>query len=89
MEGMLKSGLSPLEILQTGTINPALFFNMESVFGQLKEGMAADILLINSNPVEDIRALKNLSGVMVRGKWISKADIDQKLQQIANNASAN
>ncbi|MGB5481220.1 MAG: amidohydrolase family protein [Eudoraea sp.] len=89
MEGMLKSGLSPLEILQSGTINPALFFNMESVFGQLKEGMAADILLVNSNPVEDISALKDLSGVMVRGKWISKADIDQKLQQIAKNASAN
>ena len=89
MEGMLKSGLSPLEILQSGTINPALFFNMESVFGQLKEGMAADILLVNSNPVEDISALKDLSGVMVRGKWIGKADIDQKLQQIAKNASAN
>ncbi|WP_299161509.1 amidohydrolase family protein [uncultured Eudoraea sp.] len=89
IEGMLKSGLSPLEILQTGTINPALFFNMESVFGQLKEGMAADILLVNSNPVEDISALKDLSGVMVKGKWISKADIDQKLQQIAKNASAN
>ncbi|MGB5386576.1 MAG: amidohydrolase family protein [Eudoraea sp.] len=89
MEGLLKSGLSPLEIIQTGTVNPAIFFDMETVFGQLKEGMTADILLVNSNPIEDIHALKDLSGVMVRGKWISKADIDQKLQQIAKNASAN
>jgi hypothetical protein len=89
IEGMSVSGLSPLEIIQTGTINPATFFGMESVFGQLKEGMAADILLVNSNPLEDIKALKDLSGVMVRGKWISKEDIDQKLQSIAKNASAN
>ncbi len=89
MDGLLKSGLSPLEIIQTGTINPALFFDMESVFGQLKEGMAADILLVNSNPIEDINALEDLYGVMVRGIWLSEEDINQKLQQIAKNASIN
>lgn len=89
MEGLLKSGLSPLEIIQTGTVNPAIFFYKESVFGQLKEGMAADILLVNSNPLEDISALKDLSGVMVRGQWISKAAIDLKLRQIAKNAFTN
>ena len=61
---------------------------MEDVFGQLKEGMAADILLVNSNPVEDIGALKDLTGVMVQGVWLSKEDIDQKLQLIAQSASA-
>jgi len=87
IEGMLTSGLTPLEIIQTGTVNPARFFDMESDFGQLKEGMAADILLVNSNPVEDISALKDLSGVIVRGVWLSKEAIDQKLQLIAQNAS--
>jgi hypothetical protein len=89
IDGLLKSGLTPLEIIQTGTVNPALFFNMPSVFGQLKEGMAADILIVDSNPLEDIRALKSLAGVMVRGKWLSKEEIDRKLQQIAKNGSAN
>jgi imidazolonepropionase-like amidohydrolase len=85
---MLASGLSPIEIIRSGTVNPARFFDMEAVFGQLKEGMAADILLVNSNPVENISALKDLSGVMVRGVWLSKEAIDQKLQLIAQRVSA-
>ncbi|WP_297792036.1 amidohydrolase family protein, partial [uncultured Eudoraea sp.] len=88
IKGMLASGLTPIEIIKTGTINPARFFDMEAVFGQLKEGMTADILLVNSNPVENISALKDLSGVMVRGVWLSKEAIDQKLQLIAQSASA-
>ena len=88
IDGMSASGLSPMEIIQSGTVNPARFFDMETVFGQLKEGMAADILLVNSNPVEDIGALKDLTGVMVRGVWLSKEAIDQKLRLIAQNASA-
>jgi len=89
IEGMIASELTPLEIIRTGTVNPAVFFEKESVFGQLKEGMAADILLVNSNPIEDISALKDVYGVMVRGIWINKADIDQRLQQISKNASTN
>jgi hypothetical protein len=88
IDGMSASGLSPMEIIQSGTVNPARFFDMETVFGQLKEGMAADILLVNSNPVEDIGALKDLTGVMVRGVWLSKEAIDQKLRLIAQNAYA-
>lgn len=88
IDGMLASGLSPIEIIRSGTVNPARFFDMEAVFGQLKEGMAADILLVNSNPVDDISALKDLSGVMVRGVWLSKEIIDQKLQLIAQRVSA-
>lgn len=88
IDGMLASGLTPIEIIRSGTVNPARFFDMESVFGQLKEGMAADILLVNSNPVENIGALKDLTGVMVQGVWLSKDTIDQKLRLIAQNASA-
>lgn len=88
IEGMSASGLTPIEIIRSGTVNPARFFDMADVFGQLKEGMAADILLVNSNPVEDIGALKDLTGVMVQGVWLSKEDIDQKLQLIAQSASA-
>ncbi|UCD60426.1 MAG: amidohydrolase family protein [Flavobacteriaceae bacterium] len=87
IEGMSVAGLTPIDIIRSGTVNPARFFEMENVFGQLKEGMAADILLVNSNPVEDIGALKDLSGVMVRGVWLSKEAIDQKLKLIAQSAS--
>tara|TARA_R110002049_G_scaffold329_17_gene1911 strand:+ start:5687 stop:7063 length:1377 start_codon:yes stop_codon:yes gene_type:complete len=85
-EGMVMAGLTPLEILQSGTLNPALFFGKDDIFGAIKEGLDADLVLLNSNPLLDISALKDISGVMVRGKWLSKEFIDEKLKDIAKNA---
>tara|TARA_R110000751_G_scaffold2483_6_gene13504 strand:+ start:2666 stop:4042 length:1377 start_codon:yes stop_codon:yes gene_type:complete len=89
VDGMLEAGLTPLEILQSGTINPAIYFGMEDTFGSIKEGLDADLVLLNSNPLLDITALKQISGVMVRGKWLSKESIAEKLEQIADNAKNN
>ena len=86
MAGMLRAGMSPPEILQAGTINPAVFFNKEDSFGQIKEGLDADLLLVNSNPLEDIGALKKMTGVMIQGKWLDKKTIDKKLKVIAAHA---
>lgn len=86
MAGMLRAGMTPLEILQSGTINPAVFFNKEDSFGQIKEGLDADLLLVNSNPLNDIGALKKLTGVMLQGKWLDKKTIDKKLNVIAAHA---
>ncbi len=85
--GMQRAGLSPLQILQSGTINPAVFFGMEDEFGEIKTGLTADFFLVSGNPLEDLENLRNVEGVMVRGSWISKADIDNKLEAIASNAA--
>lgn len=87
IDGMEKAGLTPLEIIQSGTLKPALFFGMEDSFGEIKEGLEADMILIDANPLEDLDALQQLSGVMRQGRWISKDDIDAKLVEIAKNAS--
>lgn len=89
IEGMQTAGLSPLEILQSGTINPAIFFGMEGTFGEVKVGQDADLVLLNSNPLEDIAALKEIMGVMVQGKWLSQVMIARKLEDIAKNAINN
>lgn len=88
-KGMLGAGMTPLEIIQSGTINPATFFDMSDVFGEIKEGLAADLVLLDANPLEDITALKKISGVMRQGKWMSKSFIDKKLVEIAKNAAKN
>ncbi|MEJ1223670.1 amidohydrolase family protein [Sediminicola sp. 1XM1-17] len=89
IEGMHTAGLSPLEILQSGTLNPAIFFGMEGTFGEVKEGQAADMVLLHSNPLENIAAFKEISGVMVQGKWLSQEMITKKLEEIAKNAIGN
>lgn len=89
IDGMVRAGLTPLEIIQSGTVNPAAFFGKEDLFGEIKEGLDADILLLNANPLEDLSALKELSGVMVRGTWLDKESIDKKLGEIAAHAGQN
>lgn len=83
MQYMLEAGLTPLEVLQIGTINPAKFFDREGDFGEIIEGASADFILSNGNPLEDLNNLKHPQGVMVRGMWFSREEIDQKLADIA------
>ena len=85
IKGMKAAGMSPLDILQSGTVNPAVFFGAEDTFGQIKEGLDADMILLRENPLEDLEALKQLEGVMVRGNWLDKKTIDKKLKVIASH----
>lgn len=86
---MADAGMTNLEILQSGTLNPATYFDREDTFGEVKEGLAADLILIDANPLENIEALKQLSGVMRQGKWMPKSEIDKKLAKIAENTGEN
>jgi len=81
LEGMIQAGLTPLEAIQTGTINPAEFF--EGTYGEIKTGLDADLILLENNPLEDITHLKNPLGVMARGQWMDRATINKKLKEIA------
>ncbi|KAF4633131.1 hypothetical protein G7Y89_g4986 [Cudoniella acicularis] len=51
--------LSPLAILQSATVTPARMMGQEGFLGQIKPGFAADMLILNSNPLEDIEVLAN------------------------------
>ncbi len=86
LKGMIDAGITPLEAIQSGTINPAIFFGMEGEFGEIIEGASADVILLNGNPVENIENLKNPAGVMVRGQWMDREAIDKKLNDIAEKA---
>ena len=87
MEYMLSAGLSPLQIIQSGTINVAEYMGMTDSFGEVQEGFSADLILVNSNPLDNLSALKDISGVFMMGQWISRDDIDKKLEEIAANAN--
>ncbi|WP_109300268.1 amidohydrolase family protein [Aquimarina sp. AU474] len=89
IDGMIKAGLTPFQILQSGTINPARFFNKENDFGQVKEGLDADLVILDANPISNIKSLQQIHGVMVKGAWLSREIIDTKLKEIAKNAANN
>ncbi len=83
LDAMIRSGLSPYEALYAGTVNPARFFNDEDKYGTIKTGADADLILLDANPFSDIANFSQQSGVMVRGNWLSAAEIKERLSSIA------
>lgn len=81
---MEEAGLTPYEILKSGTAAIGLHFAESDTFGLVQPGHRADLILAQGNPLEDLSALENPAGVMVRGKWLSRAEIDERLAQIAD-----
>ena len=80
---MLDVGLTPLEAIQTGTINAAKYFDREGQFGEVIENASADLILVNTNPLEDLSTIKSHAGVVVRGRWLSPEEIAKELEEIA------
>jgi imidazolonepropionase-like amidohydrolase len=80
---LVEAGLTPAEALTTGTINAARFLGKQDTFGQIHAGLDADLILTAGNPLEDIAALREPLGVMLRGTWVPRAEIQARLQLIA------
>ena len=74
---IVEAGLSPFEALRTGTVAPAEFFNTEDEFGRIHVGLAADFILLDGNPLEDVGAASRPRGVMVRGVWLDRPRLDR------------
>ena len=83
LELLVNAGLSPLEALQTATINPARFFGMQDSLGAIKKGKFADLVLLDANPLEDISRTKKIFAVIVNGRLFQRRDLDNLLQQAA------
>ena len=72
LELLVESGFTPLEALQTATRNPARYFAKEREMGTIETGKVADLVLLDANPLEDIRNTRKISMVVLRGRIISE-----------------
>lgn len=82
-ERMAAAGMSPYDILASGTTNVGRYFANEDRFGTIAPGQRADLLLLDANPLEDSANLARIAGVMVRGRWLPRTEIDAGLERIA------
>lgn len=80
---MAESGMTPYEILVTGTRHVGEYFASSDKFGLIAGGHRADLLLLDANPLQDLAALEKRSGVMVRGRWIPESEIREGLERIS------
>ena len=84
---MSEAGMSNYEILKSGTATVgeyvASHLALDGDFGTVARGQRADLVLLESNPLDDLAHLFDRVGVMVRGRWVSAEDIDAGLEALA------
>jgi amidohydrolase family protein len=78
---LVEAGLTPLQALQAATLSPARFFGKEKEMGQVEVGKQADLVLLDADPTADIRNLDKIAGVVAAGRYYSRRDLDQMLEQ--------
>jgi cytosine/adenosine deaminase-related metal-dependent hydrolase len=83
MRMMVDAGLTPYEVLTTGTRNPARAVGTPDAFGTVAVGRRADLVLLEADPRADIANAARRVGVMVRGQWWPEARLQSRLQEIA------
>lgn len=70
-ECMVEIGLTPMQAIETATKNGAELLRMGDCLGQIKPGYTADILIVDGDPSQDIRALQNVRAVYFGGQQIA------------------
>ncbi|MBL7742055.1 MAG: amidohydrolase family protein [Chitinophagaceae bacterium] len=71
LEAMQKAGLSNAEILKASTINPAIGFGKDTLWGSIEKGKNADMLLLEKNPLESLQYLNTIKVVFKNGKLLN------------------
>lgn len=78
---MVKFGLTPLQALQASVINSPAYLHKTN-YGAIAAGKKADILLLDANPVADIHNTQKINALVVKGKLLDRAALDQLLQEV-------
>ncbi len=75
----VQAGLTPMEALQTATWNPAEYLGMTDSAGSVAVGKVADLVLLDANPLEEIRNTERIWAVVLRGKLLQKPALEELL----------
>ncbi len=79
LNALVAAGLTPYEALRTGTVAVATFLGSNG--GVVSEGKDADLILLNANPLDDIRNSERIHGVMLRGRWLPAIELHARLER--------
>jgi imidazolonepropionase-like amidohydrolase len=79
---MNEIGIPTYEVLKMTTVNAALALNKDGEFGTVQAGKRADLLLLNGNPLENLANIQNKDGLMIRGIWLSKEELNRITEKI-------
>jgi imidazolonepropionase-like amidohydrolase len=83
LESLVAAGLTPYQALAAGTRNPAEFVRASKEWGTIEKGKRADLLLLEANPLEDIRNTVRIEAVSVGGRWLDRAERARMIDEAA------
>jgi imidazolonepropionase-like amidohydrolase len=87
LELLVEAGLSPLEAIRSATIEPARYMNQEGSQGEVKPAQRADLLILDGNPLEDIRRTREIRAVVLNGQYLDRTSLDAMLEKAEKSAS--
>jgi phytoene dehydrogenase-like protein len=79
LELLVKAGLTPAEALRTATVLPVKYLGWDHTVGLIKRDYVADVVLLDADPLADIRNIEKIAGVAVRGRYLNRAEISKIL----------
>ena len=88
LQRFVAAGFTPLEALQTATINPAKFLGKTSDLGTVESGKIADLVLLDANPLGDIANTRKIEAVFANGRYYSRAQLDHILQDVQSYSAS-
>lgn len=83
MENLVAAGLSPYEALAAATRNPAEFLHALGEWGTIEEGKRADLVLLDANPLADIRNTTRIAAVSIGGRWFERPELLRMIDRAA------
>lgn len=85
---LVASGLTPMEALRAGTSEAARLLSASDTLGIIAPGKAADLVLLDGDPLADVKNVGRISAVILRGKLLERADLDRLLEAAATRQPA-
>jgi imidazolonepropionase-like amidohydrolase len=86
LENYVETGLTPLEALQSATLNAAIFLHKENELGTVEKGKLADLVILKDNPLKDISNTRKIYAVIMNGTLINNDKIDSLLRSLKGRA---
>ena len=83
MQSMVEAGMTPYQVMASGTRNVAVHFGTLKETGTVETGKRADLLLLDANPLTTVANVQRRAGVMLNGRWLPESEIQRGLEALA------
>jgi hypothetical protein len=83
-----KAGLTPYEVLRTATLYPAQYYGLQNVYGSIKKGKRADMVILTANPIQNISNIRTVTGVIFDGKYIDEYAINGLKEKVEKSGNS-